>query len=393
MRGDSLDTFPDSSPSMRPLLLLALLPAAAAHGQLVNPRSRNSIDYLLNMTDCTPPTPDGDPCIHNCSNLTGAPCVNGQASYWYSQGCFIGCPECDHRSGRVQTDLCGLGAVATNNGEARSVNLNATPGSADDIYRHNPWRAPGSAPVADACGLAGGTPWGPDAKEHGWYTNTTYAHHGMRGTDLPRLPTREGARWPLGGEVEVSWNVRNNHGGGYSYRLCAASAPLTEACFQATPLQFVRERHAILFANGTTAPVAGVFVTEGTTPPGSEWARLPIPATALGPRCIAGPDDTDSTPFHCEPWEAALNSTADGPCAPCPETAGSDCSRCGNSWSGVANFAPPYGVGEAPIENVLDVLRIPSDLPAGDYVLGWRYDCEATAQVWSNCADVTLVAA
>ena len=79
---------------MRPLLLLALLPAAAAHGQLVNPRSRNSIDYLLNMTDCTPPTPDGDPCIHNCSNLTGAPCVNGQASYWYSQGCFIGCPEC-----------------------------------------------------------------------------------------------------------------------------------------------------------------------------------------------------------------------------------------------------------------------------------------------------------
>jgi hypothetical protein len=27
----------------------------------------------------------------------------------------------------------------------------------------------------------------------------------------------------------------------------------------------------------------------------------------------------------------------------------------------------------------------------GKYVLGWRYDCEATAQVWSNCADITLV--
>ena len=35
---------------------------------------------------------------------------------------------------------------------------------------------------------------------------------------------------------------------------------------------------------------------------------------------------------------------------------------------------------------------IPSTLPAGDYVLGWRYDCEETAQVWQNCADVTLVA-
>ena len=41
---------------------------------------------------------------------------------------------------------------------------------------------------------------------------------------------------------------------------------------------------------------------------------------------------------------------------------------------------------------VLDVLQIPDDLPPGDYVLGWRYDCEATAQVWSNCADVKLVA-
>ena len=35
-------------------------------------------------------------------------------------------------------------------------------------------------------------------------------------------------------------------------------------------------------------------------------------------------------------------------------------------------------------------LRLPADLPAGHYVLGWRYDCEATAQVWQNCADVYL---
>jgi hypothetical protein len=35
-------------------------------------------------------------------------------------------------------------------------------------------------------------------------------------------------------------------------------------------------------------------------------------------------------------------------------------------------------------------LLIPKALTPGKYVLGWRYDCEATAQVWSNCADVTL---
>ena len=36
--------------------------------------------------------------------------------------------------------------------------------------------------------------------------------------------------------------------------------------------------------------------------------------------------------------------------------------------------------------------KVPAHLPAGDYVLGYRYDCEATAQVWSNCADITLAA-
>jgi hypothetical protein len=75
-----------------------------------------------------------------------------------------------------------------------------------------PWRAPGHAPVADACGLAGGTPWGSNAPEEGQYYNTTHAHHGMRGTDLPPLHT--GVEWKAGGEAEVVFAVRFNHGGG-----------------------------------------------------------------------------------------------------------------------------------------------------------------------------------
>ena len=69
------------------------------------------------------------------------------------------------------------------------------------------------------CGLAGGTPWGADALEAGDYVNTTYAHHGTRGSTLPKMPT--GTVWKIGGEAPVSWNVRNNHGGGYS------ASPLT----------------------------------------------------------------------------------------------------------------------------------------------------------------------
>lgn len=370
---------------LRILAAAAFLELAKGHGSMVTPRPRNSIDYLVKVNE------------EKCSNVTGRDCHDGQAAFWYSQGCFIGCPTCDHVNGRVQTDLCGLGMKATNNGAARSLNLNATAFAANDIYRHNPWRAPGSAPVADACGLAGGTPWGADVAEEGVYKNTTYAHHGMKGTDLPKMPT--GTVWTIGGEAVVSFNIRNNHGGGYQYRLCPSSQALTEDCFMKHPLEFVKEKHSILFPNGTSTPIAGVFLNEGTLPEGSTWARLPIPATGLGPRCLPGPHDTNSTPNGCMDWEGRSNHNAhvDGPCVPCPETLGSDCSRCSNpGWPGKGPrpaFPPALpGIIEGSTAGVLDVLKVPADLPAGEYVLGWRYDCEGTAQVWSNCADVTLEA-
>ena len=112
-----------------PLLCLAAFVApAVGHGSLVTPRPRNSIDFLVGVNEQV------------CANFSGGACRNGQASFWYSQGCFIGCPECDHASGRRQTDLCGLGKRATvNEPRFRSVNRNATAGSPQDIYRHNPW--------------------------------------------------------------------------------------------------------------------------------------------------------------------------------------------------------------------------------------------------------------
>ena len=108
------------------LSFAALVAACSGHGSLVHPRPRNSIDYLASVNEQT------------CANITGDKCENGQASFWYSQGCFIGCPECDHASGRRQTDLCKLGKKSTvNDPKYRSVNRNATAGSPQDIYRHN----------------------------------------------------------------------------------------------------------------------------------------------------------------------------------------------------------------------------------------------------------------
>ena len=227
----------------RAAALLALATEASGHGALISPRSRNSVDYLVGVN-----TPKDWSSNKDCTNITGntpADCHNGQAGFYYQQGCFIGCPACDHVSGRRQVDVCGLGKKATiNDPTQRSVNRNATAGSIYDIYKHNPWRAPGSAPTADACGLAGGTPYLKEGTEAGDYTATKYAHHGSAGTSLPPMDT--GVSWHIGKTAEVTWQVLNNHGGGYSYRLCPFEAKLTEECFQKAPLDFVHSEHAIV---------------------------------------------------------------------------------------------------------------------------------------------------
>merc|ERR1719428_2786650 len=99
------------------LVLATFVVGANAHGMLVSPRSRNSIDYLVGVNTA------------RCSNITGDACNNGQASFWYSQGCFIGCSECDHVSGRRQIDLCGSGLTRTIDPKYRSVNRDSVPGS------------------------------------------------------------------------------------------------------------------------------------------------------------------------------------------------------------------------------------------------------------------------
>merc|ERR1719453_590187 len=126
----------------------------------------------------------------------------------------------------------------------------------------------------------------------------------------------------------------------------------------------------MVFKNGTLLPLKGTFVTEGTYPPGSMWATLPVPSDWLGPRCLPGPNDTASTPNACEPWE---HHNVDGPCKPCPGTPGSDCSRCDNGPK--ASFAAPCPTCEGVDWNgnaVKDMVKVPANLPAGDYVLGYR---------------------
>jgi len=359
---------------------LGALALCNGHGAIVLPRSRNAVDHDASFKW----HPAQAPCT--CSNGTEG-CSNGQACYWYNQGCFIGCPTCDNLSGRAQYDICHMGKNATlNDPQLRTVNRRSPAGSALDIYKHNPWRAPGNAPVSDPCGLAGGTPWTEDVSEWGEYATTTHAQHGDHGTLLPKNSSLGIATWKIGSEVEVMWQITANHGGGYQYRMCLASSNISEACFRQTPLAFNQAKQQIVLTNGTRISIAGSFVSEGTEPAGSTWAMNPIPPTGLGA--------DEHTPDKDHPF-----------CKPCPLPVfdpktgiARDCTTCDNTPEPA--FPPPCSLSDAPHgcqgneggASVSDMVVIPSTLAPGEYILQWRLDCEATAQVWTNCADVNLVA-
>eukprot|EP00912_Choanoflagellata_sp_UC4_P000732 UC4_evm1s459 len=90
-----------SSSKLSGIFFLSLPSFIWGHGAMVSPLSRNAVDHIIGVNS------------QRCSNITGDACHNGQASMWYSQGCFIGCKSCDNLSGRRQTDLCGSGKKQT----------------------------------------------------------------------------------------------------------------------------------------------------------------------------------------------------------------------------------------------------------------------------------------
>jgi hypothetical protein len=166
-----------------------------------------------------------------------------------------------------------------------------------------------------------------------------------------------------------------DHGGGYAYRLCPAGEPLTEKCFMAHHLNFTG-MPSLRYADGKQTYFKGRCTNVGTNPPGSTWCQNPIPrihfddrssgqpASYKG-RCVhpaKGIDCRQFDPYACEDEE--INPLYDGP------------------WQAVRGAKDPNtdieGVcaGDWVSGEIADQVGIPSDLPAGDYVLGFRWDCE-----------------
>lgn len=247
----------------------------------------------------------------------------------------------------------------------RTVNRNAVAGSAEDWTRFNPWRAPGAAPVYDPCGRASGGPHATGG--HGEFTNTTYAKIGDMGSTLPHFPS--GAVWKAGSTVQTMWSLRANHGGGYQYRLCPLKSNLTEACFQETPVPFAGDS-SLMLGNGTMLKLNSTFVSVGTLPVGSTWQMNPIPGYVI---------EKDGGWMYCkEPGPGCrwFDPPCYDPASEHPPVLSQG--LCSGEWLTNVTF--------------YDQLRIPEHLVPGDYVLGFRWDCESSAQIWQSCSDVVITA-
>eukprot|EP01051_Picozoa_sp_SAG22_P001108 SAG22_NODE_39_length_26283_cov_18.486653_7_plen_313_part_00 len=261
------------------LALLGLLRHAGqadAHGAVTQPKPRQALEGTmapwsspLQWPIAFAETPKQHPycplgvAADEHQNFSGA---LGQACYWFSGGCSIGCAECDgvtrgpiprshpaggtscammgptfERNCQRKMDTCQKGYKATNcKNTTRTLNINAECGGPTDWYYYSPvsaaaasfpraaqhtvhartsrltrrpllrpqWRAPGSAPVFDACGLAGG---GHRAGGFGGvYFNTSRAVQGDYGSKLP--PLLSGTVWAAGQAAEVAWAPYANHG-------------------------------------------------------------------------------------------------------------------------------------------------------------------------------------
>ena len=426
---------------MKTLLHALAVGSVAAHGAMTFPKPRNSIDGAVGPwsdwafpCDATHQGPhcrihfcyDGKTCAGACpisahnGEMGALNASNGQACYWFSNGCAVGCEKCDgtqshighgHQSflyngmnsamlrahnitidpwfppqGVMELDRSSTAGldIKPNCDEPtrhpsicdtrlRTANSQAECGSADDIYYWSPWRAPGAAPVIDACGTAGGRFPGQGAGKAGAiFQNSSVASQGDLGSHLPQMAPQ--ATWRAGGTAEVGWTVMANHGGGYAYRLAPADGPLTEAVFQRTPLDFVGlaglrwdgNVSSTLYFN---AKAKGWQTDVGTTPAGSQWRKNPVPTILWereGPSFEPVCEETD----ECRRFATEYRSKP-GAC------------KC----SGHSNQGPLH-----PNLEIVDKVQIPPTLAPGRYVLQWRWDCEESDQIWTSCADVAIEA-
>jgi len=355
-----------------------LLNGASGHGAMYEPLPRSS----------------------RGSSFMGPSCSGGSCLF-FVEGTGIGCDTVAGKTNLGSTIFgpCKDGrksaakpTIPFRDGELGTYNVRGArpihPTTWLDWSNLRPWRFPGSAPVLDPCGVAGGG--FHDGKPRNGARPPWGIPIGTFGSTLP--PLIKETVWIAGTEAEVAWGVQANHGGGYQYRLCPADAELTEECFQSNPLAFVGDTQWLQYGpdgldRRNRTEIKAHRVSEGVVPNGSTWTRNPIPA--CGDSIYAGACDIHRPrPLHC------THAGQFPPPAPGAHGfGGAAClfeardlkfhERCRCSAQEFGEKSLQFGI--------VDKVRVP--LEPGKYVLSWRWDTEQTPQVWGQCADVTIVEA
>ena len=229
------------------------------------------------------------------------------------------------------------------------------------------------------------------------------------------LPPKEPTVWQRGSVVEVATGIAILHSGGWSYRLCPAGAELTEQCFAEGALKFNTDTATVRLVNNSIAP----FTLPVRHTPDRKWTRIPVPGpdTRMPARWCKGPEFSlqkenssypgteysDDRRYDClgkdpESKQRGQCAEGDGWCwQGTNPPGGSECCDCnGTCVEAKEELAFPSPFSAPGIDNpwtfsIVETVEVPGDLPAGDYVLSWRWDAEATPQVWLNCADIRIV--
>ena len=112
-------------------LISSLFVSVNGHASMIMPSPRNAIDATLK------PWSDGKHPRTGVIDPKGAPCTNGtsvcnsgQSTFWFSQGCTIGCSRCDGNGSRIANfDHCpGESIQPTLLPKYRTANRGSVPG-------------------------------------------------------------------------------------------------------------------------------------------------------------------------------------------------------------------------------------------------------------------------
>jgi len=293
---------------------------------------------------------------------------------WFNEGCQVGCKKCKGHVNSTAAAIDPFLFCLEHDVEPTLPKQLRTYPSAAANFGYNPWMAPGFAPMFSPCGLAAGQgqgsyPANGDVPPFGYMP-------GDDGRDLKHGPV---TTWLVGSTQEVVWRISANHGGGYAVRLCPLSGDLTEECFQQHHLPFKGFSSWIQFGSNLShrVEIRANRTTLGTNPSGSQWTKVPIPSCGGTYGGGFGCDDGCDKPQFESPINGLWGNGPYNGCAGCDKSCGSNYTCNVKTCGKVMDFS------------IVDEVEVP-DLPSGDYVLSFRWDCEQTPQIWSQCANIKI---